>query len=230
MSVLDDLEQQIAADLSLIRRDVGSRVQSIRTALERYERAVQEQAVREYCLQHSLRRPKGTDISPESAARLLVQSVGELPEVRLPTPVTPEVQAEPEAAPAKAPPQDGVSAQFRAKFPALCLASESKRLLIFGAFSGRVKSLPGPLGAVSDWVDTARDGNLETSNASRRIKNGTVLGVIICDQAISHQHSEPAVAAARAAGIPVAYAGKGGNASLARAIEALEEQLERTLD
>jgi hypothetical protein len=78
---------------------------------------------------------------------------------------------------------------------------------------------------VTDWVDTARDGNREATNASRRIKQGGIFGVIICDQAIAHQHAEPAVAAARAAGVPVAYAAKGGNASLARAIEALEEQL-----
>jgi hypothetical protein len=227
MSVLDDLEQQIASDLSLIRRDVGSRLQPIRAALERYERAVEEQAVREYCQQHTLRRPKGTDISPDTAARLLVQSVNELPEVRLSTDMAPRAEGAPEVnSPVKAAPEDPINAQFRAKFPALCLAAESKRLLIFGAFSGRVKSLPGPLGAVCDWVDTARDGNRETSSATRRIKNGNVLGVIICDQAISHQHAEPAVAAARGAGVPVAYAGKGGNASLARAIEALEEQLE----
>jgi hypothetical protein len=42
---------------------------------------------------------------------------------------------------------------------------------------------------------------------------------------MSHKHTEPVLAAARAAGVPVGFAGQGGNAGIARALRSIEDQL-----
>jgi len=43
------------------------------------------------------------------------------------------------------------------------------------------------------------------------------------DRVVSHKHTEPVVAAAREARVPVAFAGQGGRASLARAVAQIED-------
>src|SRR6478735_3623323 len=47
--------------------------------------------------------------------------------------------------------------------------------------------------------------------------------LVIIDRIVSHKHTEPVVAAARDARVPVAFAGQGGKVSLARALAQLEE-------
>jgi len=131
----------------------------------------------------------------------------------------------PKALPSVPPPEDEVMKKFLQRFPALTAASRSGRLLVFGAFAGRTKSLPGPLAAVTDWVDTATEGNRLVESSVKRIRGGHVFGVIVCEQAIQHQHPEPVTDVCRGRKLPLAYAGKGGNASLARALESLENSL-----
>lgn len=230
-TVFDDLIKSIESDLNLGRRDLEERLGPIRAALESYERAVLEQRALDYCQAHSLRRPKTAGIPVPAAARALLHLVRSLPELSAssettPPTETPQTPPEEVLPPPKVEPEmDEVAARFKEKFPALSRALEDGRLLIFGAFSGRTKALPGPLDGVTDWIDTATDGNRIVAAAVRRITSGGVLGVIICDQAISHQHSDPVLRAARTHKVPVAFAGKGGNASLARAFETLEEAL-----
>jgi hypothetical protein len=230
-TVFDELLRSIESDLNLGRRDLEERLSPIRAALESYERAVLEQRALDYCQAHSLRRPKTAGIPAPAAARALLHLVRSLPELGAQSESSPLDDA-PQPPKEELPPPppvetevDEVGARFRAKFPALSRAAEEGRLLVFGAFSGRTKALPGPLALVTDWIDTATDGNRIVSAAVRRITSGGVFGVIICDQAISHQHSDPAIRVARTHKIPVAFAGKGGNASLARAFETLEEAL-----
>lgn len=237
-TVFDDLLKSIESDLNVARRDLEARLGPIRTALDSYERAVLEQRTLDYCQAHSLRRPKTAGIPASAAARALLHLVRSLPELGATVDAAANEQsapvenralelAPPEEAPEAAThsPVDEITARFAAKFPSLTRAAEDGRLLVFGAFSGRTKTLPGPLADVTDWIDTATDGNRLVAAAVRRITSGGVFGIIICDQAISHQHSDPAVRAARSHKIPIAYAGKGGNASLARAFETLEEAL-----
>lgn len=226
-SVLDELLKSIESDLNVARRDLEGRIGPIRAALQSYERAVLEQHALKYCEAHSLRRPKTAGIPPAAAAQGLLHRVRALPELAsqvdsAPLPVD-AIPPEPTPSESTLPVVDEVTARFAEKFPGLTRATQEGRLLVFGAFSGRTKKLPGPLDEVTDWIDTAADGNRVVSAAVRRITAGGVFGIIICDQAIAHQHSEPATRAARNHKIPVAYAGKGGNASLARALEALEE-------
>jgi hypothetical protein len=228
-SVFDDLLKSVESDLNLVRRDLEERLAPIRAALESYERAILEQRTLDYCQAHSLRRPKTAGIPPAAAARALLHLIRSLPELggALDS-APPEEKTEPDnatAEPAPAPLVDEIAARFAEKFPGLSRAAQGGRLLVFGAFSGRTKNLPGPLGDVTDWIDTASDGNRVVAAAVRRITSGGVFGVVICDQAISHQHSDPALRAARTHKVPVAYAGKGGNASLARAFETIEEAL-----
>ncbi len=234
-NVVDDLMRIVESELNLARRDLEGRLGPLRAALDSYERAVLEQKTLDYCQAHSLRRPKTAGIPPAAAARALLHLVRTLPELGADPDAAPQHSLDPEVAtvqPAtvaedveKQTPTDPVSAMFFEKFPALSRAAESGRLLVFGAFSGRTKTLPGPLSEVTDWIDTASDGNRVVSAAVRRMTTGGVFAIIICDQAISHQHSDPALRAARNHKLPVAYAGKGGNASLARALESLEEAL-----
>ena len=97
--------------------------------------------------------------------------------------------------------------------------------MIIGALSGREKSgaLPAEFAAEAEWIDTERDGVHAVGNLPQRIRQGRVIGVVILDRIVSHKHTEPVVAAAREARVPVAFAGQGGKASLARALAQLEE-------
>jgi hypothetical protein len=97
--------------------------------------------------------------------------------------------------------------------------------VIIGALAGREKSgaLPAEIAADTEWIDTERDGVHAVGNLPQRIRQGRVSGVVILDRIVSHKHTEPVVAAAREARVPVAFAGQGGKASLARALAQLEE-------
>lgn len=228
-TIFDDLLRSIESDLNLGRRDLQERLGPIRAALDSYERSVLEQRTLDYCQAHSLRRPKTAGIPAPAAARALLHLVRALPELNVAVDsAPPEAKTEPDnaaAEPASSPQVDEVAVRFAEKFPALARASEEGRLLVLGAFSGRTKTLPRPLADVTDWIDTASDGNRIVAGAVRRITSGGVFGIIICEQAISHQHADPVTRAARTHKIPVAYAGKGGNASLARAFETIEAAL-----
>jgi hypothetical protein len=97
--------------------------------------------------------------------------------------------------------------------------------VIIGALSGREKSstLPAELAGNAEWIDTERDGVHAVGNLPQRIRQGRVSGVVILDRVVSHKHTEPVVAAAREAHVPVAFAGQGGKASLLRAIAQIDE-------
>ena len=99
------------------------------------------------------------------------------------------------------------------------------KLVLIGALAGREKSgsLPADVAADAEWIDTERDGVHAVGNLPQRIRQGRVSGVVNLDSIVSHKHTEPVVAAAREARVPVAFAGQGGKASLARALLQLEE-------
>ena len=96
--------------------------------------------------------------------------------------------------------------------------------MIIGALAGREKagSLPDELGMEAEWIDTERDGVHAVGNLPQRIRQGRVGGVVILDRIVSHKHTDPVVSAAREARVPVAFAGQGGKASLARALAQIE--------
>src|SRR5690606_8194020 len=108
--------------------------------------------------------------------------------------------------------------------PRVSAACLSRKLVIVGALAGRKKPLPLPLDDATEWLDTSDSGRAAQALPAR-IRQGGLFGLIICDQSVSHQHTEPAVAAARASGLPIGFAGKGGAGAIARALSAIEEQL-----
>ena len=97
---------------------------------------------------------------------------------------------------------------------------------MIGALSrDRSEAAPAGIGEQIEWIDTERDGVHALGNLPQRIRQGRVAGVIILDRAVKHKHSEPALAAARDAKVPTAFAGQGGRASLERALTQLEGML-----
>ena len=97
---------------------------------------------------------------------------------------------------------------------------------MIGALSrDRSDSVPEGFGEHIEWIDTERDGVHALGNLPQRIRQGRVAGVIILDRAVKHKHSEPALAAARDAHVPTAFAGQGGRASLERALTQIEGML-----
>jgi len=235
-SPLDDVLLGIESAIHLRKRDVGGLLAPIEAALAAYRLAAETEAAREYCAAHSLPAPRGAVLSRSLSAERLAQAVAALPE--LPSALSSAVSAsassersstDPLAAPSSAhrsePRASAVPTCVTAALPNLVRAVKNGRLVVIGAFAGRVRTLPEPLGTATDFIDTARDGVHAVGNLPQRLRQGRIVGVVICDLAISHQHSEPVVHAARAAHIPVGFAGKGGNAALARALESLEAQL-----
>lgn len=230
-SPLDELASRIESELNLVRRDLEGRLGPIEAALEAYRRAVEEDAAREYASSHSIARPKGTGVTPAVAAENLKNAVSSLPELKRQTEQTDVAPRAGHEKPAeelsKEKPTTAASRQrpLHEALPRIAAACEDQKLVIVGAMKGRKKPLPSPLDTSTEWIDTSDGGAHAIGNLPQRIRQGRVFGVIICDQAVQHKHSEPLVSAARAVKVPVGFAGKGGAAGMARALEAVEEQL-----
>lgn len=73
-----------------------------------------------------------------------------------------------------------------------------------------------------EWIETSAGSTGSTSTLERRVREGRVAAVVILEGLIGHKHYEPVVAAARQAGIPVAYGGRAGTASLRSAFEEID--------
>jgi hypothetical protein len=212
-SPFDDVVEAVRAALNAKRSDLSQRVATIEAALRSYEHAVEAEIAESFATEHQLKQPAVRERAL-GAAQSLARAVAALPElaaVHAPNSVhrlPPEAEAEPPSAPPSAKPR----------------AARGK-LVIIGAISGREKSsaLPAELATDAEWIDTERDGVHAVGNLPQRIKQGRVSGVVILDRVVSHKHTEPVVAAAREARVPVAFAGQGGRASLARAIAQLDE-------
>jgi hypothetical protein len=211
-SPFDDIVEAVRAALNAKRADLSQRVATIETALHAYERAVEFEIAESFASEHQLKQPAGRERAA-AAVLNLARAVATLPELpsHAPAQATREAPAS-EPMPAPATP----SAKPRA---------QRGKLVIIGALSGREKSsaLPAELAADAEWIDTERDGVHAVGNLPQRIKQGRVSGVVILDRVVSHKHSEPVLAAAREAHVPVAFAGQGGRASLLRAIAQLDE-------
>ncbi len=261
------LLEQVEREVHLRRRDLIGRLAPIEASLAAYRRAVEEQAALQYASSHSLARPSSSGLSPEAAARQLLEAVRALPELPQEpaenrthgdlafgeTESTPATDSARPAASSASSEERGETKHGESKrgtalrdqaergkvgggdrrrrplsevLPRVATACQNRRLAVVGALSGRRKPLPPPLEEVTEWVDTQDGGGKSVGNLPQRIRQGRLFGVIICDQAVAHKHTDPLVAAARASGVPIGFAAKGGAGSIARALEAIEEQLE----
>lgn len=240
-SPLDALLERMQADVHTRKRDLLGRLAPIEDALQSYRLALESALARDLAGSHSLPRPAGAVLSPEAAAARLFDLVRSLPELKAPEKRQPEsAQTQnppkkgnvtlagplsPVQTPVIAGPAEQAEQSAAYPFPKLVATSRDRRLALVGALSGRRKKFPAPFDEIVEWIDTAQGGAHAVGNLATRIRQGRVSGLILCDQAISHKHSEPVVAAARATHVPVAFAGKGGAQSILRAFQAIEDQL-----
>lgn len=212
-SAFDDVVESVRAALNAKRGEVAERIATLESALRGYERALEFEIAESFATEHQLKHPARQERAAEAALRLS-RAVENLPEL---APRATSKGGVPESEPAPASEQ-AASAKSKAR-------PHPGKLVIIGALAGREKSgsLPVEVAADAEWIDTERDGVHAVGNLPQRIRQGRVSGVVILDRIVSHKHTEPVVAAAREAKVPVAFAGQGGKASLARALLQLEE-------
>jgi len=239
-SPIDDLLESLRAALAARRRDGAVRIGRVEAALGSYRRAIEQQIASEFAAEHRLKAPAKIGVSVTRAAEELRDAVLQLPEVaQLSTSangsldsnritdsdaVAPTTLKALPAGKGKAAPTE--SPASATGWPRLRAVLVSQKLVVIGALSrDRSESAPEGIGEHIEWIDTERDGVHALGNLPQRIRQGRVAGVIILDRAVKHKHSEPAVAAARDAHVPVAFAGQGGRASLERALTQIESML-----
>ncbi len=221
-TVLDELLEPLRAEYHARQRKALTRVEPIEQALQRYTRAVEVEMARELAAAHGLKQPQGSS-GVGDAARALLSAVQALPELNAP--------AEPSAATttkklvlAAAPPVPNPSATA---WPQLTKALTQSPLVIVGGVSpqGRSRFLPKAMSSQIEWVDTRHQGTHAIGNLEKRIRERRVVGLILVEGLVQHRHTDPLVSAARAAGVPCAYAGKGGNLAIKLAIDEIEKLL-----
>ncbi|HEX2870495.1 MAG TPA: hypothetical protein VHP33_04550 [Polyangiaceae bacterium] len=240
-SPIDDLLESLRAALAARRRDSATRIGRVESALGSYRRAVEQQIATEFAAEHRLKPPAKVGVSVARAAQELRDAVLALPEVaelltppsgvlELSSAVTdtessgPMTLKAPPASKGKAAPSETPAVAL--SWPRLRSLLSSQKLVVIGALSrDRSESAPEGIGEHIEWIDTERDGVHALGNLPQRIRQGRVCGVIILDRAVKHKHSEPALAAARDAHVPTAFAGQGGRASLERALTQIEGML-----
>jgi len=211
-SAFDDVVDSVRAALNAKRSEIAERIATLESALRGYERALEFEIAETFASEHQLKHPPRQERAAEAALKLS-RAVANLPEL------VARVRAQAERAEPEPPPPS------EPEVPTARARAHPGKLVIIGALSGREKSgaLPADTAVDAEWIDTERDGVHAVGNLPQRIRQGRVSGVVILDRIVSHKHTEPVVAAAREARVPVAFAGQGGKASLARALVQLEE-------
>lgn len=224
-SPLDQLTLEVERSVRAAALGVDRRLGPLEGALLAYRRACESEVVREYALAHSLAAPHTSGPRRAAAALALRDLVLALPELAAEVTEPPPPEAPPPDEAPRPATRASAPSPLSSVLPHVADAARERTLAILGALAGRKRDLPEPLSQRSEWIDTSQGGAHAVGNLPARIRQGRVFGIIVCENVISHKHTEPVIAAARAAGVPVGFAGKGGNAGLARALRAIEEQL-----
>lgn len=244
-SPIDVLLGQVQSSLALRRRGVVERVQELGAALASYQRAVEERIAVEFARDHQLKAPAGTGVEARAAALRLRDLVSALPELAseppgeaatdAPRPTRAEVhvgevhRAEVHRAEVRGAEVHRVEVRGAetTSLPRLTRQASGRKVVIVGSLAGRQRgdAIPAELQAQVEWVDTEGGGAHAIGNLPQRIRQGRVAALVLLDRAVQHKHTEPLVSAARASNVPFGFAGKGGAASIRRALEAIEEQL-----
>lgn len=235
-SPIDELVESLRVALAARRRDSGARIQRVEAALGAYRRAVEQQIATEFAAEHRLKPPAKVGLALGPAAHELRDAVLELPEVAqllMPRDASDDDHEEHGPMTVQAPSRGKQLEEARTSvspesgvWPKLRAALTSQKLAVIGALSrDKSESLPAGIAEHVEWIDTERDGVHALGNLPQRIRQGRVAGVVILDRAVKHKHSEPALAAARDAHVPTAFAGQGGRASLERALSQIETML-----
>jgi len=235
-SPVDQLLDQLRAALHAGRADVLRRVDAIEQALIAYRNSAEQRVALDFATAHDLRRPAPPPLTPRQAAERLLSLVRSLPELVDESAGGPEAgrSSSPSSVPNSKPGREfeggGPTTLPPTGAPLAVLTAHciGRKLVVIGALAGRNKErlLPPLLEECTEWVDTERDGVQAIGNLPQRIRQQRVAAVVILDRAVQHKHTEPILAAARDTNTPVAFAGKGGRASLLRAVEQLDKRLE----
>lgn len=220
-SPLEALRTTIESSLSARRATLEERLRRIELALVTYRRAAETDLARDFAREHGFKIPPPASPSAARAAELLNRAVSALPELSTSVEATtpPAVSTS-----AIAPPEVALAAGATS---ALAGALERKRLVVLGSLAGRdrASALPPEIAECVDWVDTEHDGAHAIGNLPQRIRQGRVAALVILERAVKHRHTDAVMAAARDSGVPVAFAGQGGKASIARAVAQIEAAL-----
>lgn len=202
-SPLDQVLEVVRAALHGRRAVALERVQRIEGALADYVTALEEEIGREFAREHGLAQPKPAHDRARAAAALrdAVLALPELADVpeRGSSPPPPPPSVAPPAAPASA-------------------RAHPAPIVVVGGPGRKATSLPAEVEERLEWIDTTRQGTVAIGNLTHRIRSGRVAALVLLEGLVGHRHSEPLVGAAREAGIPFVYAGKGGRAALERAL------------
>jgi hypothetical protein len=243
-SPVDQLLEQLRAALHTRRAEVLRRTDQVEHALAAYRASAEQRVALDFAIAHGFRRPEPPPLTPRQAAERLLSLVQSLPELAEELGTGSSQGSAPSSRSPGAEP--GVAADIEARgtatthggavtavpdgaaLAALTAHCLGRKLVVIGALAGRRKEgvLPPPLEERTEWVDTERDGVHAIGNLPQRIRQNRVGAVVILDRAVQHKHTEPIVAAARDTNTPIAFAGKGGNASLLRAVEQLDKRLD----
>jgi hypothetical protein len=197
-SPLDQVLESVRAALHGRRAVALERVQRIERALLDYAAALEEEIGREFAREHGLSQPKPTHDRVKAAAALREAVLG-----------LPELAVVPERAAAEVPPPESLPPPSR---------QHLLPIVVVGGAGRKATSLPRELEERLEWIDTTRQGTVAIGNLTQRIRSGRVGALVLLEGLVGHRHSEPLVAAAREASIPLVYAGKGGRAALDRAL------------
>jgi hypothetical protein len=230
-SPLDTLSDTIESALAARRAKVEERVRGLEALVTGYRRAVETEIAREFAAEHGFKQAPAASPTAARAAELLLDAVSALPELEDRAPV--EGRAEEQVTPNLGATVAGlgpeiVAGAMRQGHPRLSQELVSKKLVVIGGISRRDKSsaFPETIAARCEWIDTEHDGAHAIGNLPQRVRQGRVAAVVILHRAVQHRHTEAVVAAARDAGVPIAFAGQGGKASLLRALAQVEASLE----
>jgi hypothetical protein len=240
---IDDWLEGVRSELYARRLEAADPIQRLSAAVARYEQACAAELVKRFADEHRLRAPVGKVGSPLEAAQALLKCVEALPELqsiqRLKNEAGATALAPSEAAP---PLRAGLGATDDARasdkapaplsngelesLPRLLVAVRKGPIVIVGGLNRHEKlSLPAAIKLQLEWVETTRQGTHAIGNLATRIRQHRLAGLILLEGVLGHKHSDPLVAAARDAGIPTAYAGKGSPIALRRAMLQLERML-----
>ncbi len=232
-SPIDEVVESVRAALHDHRGRLLSHVARVQSALDAYRRAAEHAIALSFARDHNLQKPRASGNAIRAAEELL-SAVLALPELAKHSANTKDVspQAAPQEVSVPAPqssPPPSPPAQATDSWTLLLHASDTKPIVIVGgSFKlDKLAWLPAALAEHVEWVDTNRQGTRAIGNLGQRIKGGRIAALIVVEGRVGHKHSEPLLSAAREAGIPSAFAGKGGGLALKQAFEYLSESLRR---
>lgn len=229
---LKDVLLRVESSLRAKQLKVDTPIVAVERALAAYKQAVHGALAAEFSREHRLKSSPPSAPDPAKLAQDLLLTVQALPELGLtdrPRRATQVLPAPSEEVLVKLPPGSARAAApaIPDSLPLVGAALTRGPVVIVGGLmrQDRLARLPKALVSKIEWIDTNRGGSHAIGNLAQRIRQNRVAALIIIDGQVSHKHTDPVLAAAREVNVPAAYAGKGGQNALLRAVLELEKML-----